>query len=73
MTEEQQNLTTAFERQKQIINEINQLNTEINIRKESALKLQGIIEYLQSKGATLPEPEVAQTPEETPEEETENQ
>ena len=73
MSEEQQNLTTAFERQRQLVNEINQLNTEINIRKESALKLQGIIEYLQSKGAKLPEPEVIQTSEETSEKGTENQ
>jgi len=63
MNEDQQNLASAIEQQRKLISEINELNTQINVRKESALKLQGIIEYLQAKGVTLPEPE--QTQEET--------
>jgi hypothetical protein len=63
MTEDQQNLANAMESQRKLISEINELNNAINIRKESALKLQGIIEYLQSRGVTLPEPEkVTQQP-----------
>lgn len=63
MTEEQKNLENATESQRKLISEINELNNAINVRKESALKLQGIIEYLQSRGVTLPEPEkVTQQP-----------
>lgn len=57
MTEDQQNLANAMESQRKLISEINELNNAINVRRESALKLQGIIEYLQSRGVTLPEPE----------------
>lgn len=63
MTEDQQNLTNAIESQRKLISEINELNNAINVRKEAGLKLQGIIEYLQSRGVTLPEPEkVTQQP-----------
>ena len=63
MNEDQQNLASAIEQQRKLISEINELNTQINVRKESALKLQGIIEYLQAKGVTLPqqEPESEET------------
>lgn len=63
MNEDQQNLASAIEQQRKLISEINELNTQINVRKESALKLQGIIEYLQVKGVTLPqqEPESEET------------
>jgi hypothetical protein len=63
MTEDQQNLANAIESQRKLISEINELNNAINVRKEAGLKLQGIIEYLQSRGVTLPEPEkVTQQP-----------
>jgi hypothetical protein len=68
MNEDQQNLASAIEQQSKLISEINELNTQINVRKESALKLQGIIEYLQAKGVTLPESEPTQEETEVQEE-----
>jgi hypothetical protein len=68
MNEDQQNLASAIEQQRKLISEINELNTQINVRKESALKLQGIIEYLQAKGVTLPESEPTQEETEVQEE-----
>jgi hypothetical protein len=63
MTEQQQHLSQAIEQQKQVINDINNLNTQLNTKKEILYKLQGIIEYLEQVGVSLPQ-------EETPEEET---
>jgi len=68
MNEDQQNLASAIEQQRKLISEINELNTQINVRKESALKLQGIIEYLQAKGVTIPESEPTQEETEVQEE-----
>ena len=38
-------------------NEINQLNAQLNSKKELFNKTQGVVEYLQTIGVTLPEPE----------------
>lgn len=57
MTDQQQDLKNIIETQKTLINEINELNNSIALKKELALKYQGIIEYLTSSGVTLPEPE----------------
>lgn len=54
MTEQQQTLANAIESQKKLIGEINELNNSVAVRKETALKLQGVIEYLTSTGVTLP-------------------
>lgn len=62
MTEQQQALKNALETQKATISEINQMANTINSKKEFALKLQGVIEYLTSTGVTLPE-ESSETPE----------
>jgi hypothetical protein len=53
MTEQQQALKNAIEEQKSIISEINEMSSTINAKKEFALKLQGVIEYLTSTGVTL--------------------
>jgi len=55
MTEQQQALKNAIEGQKSIISEINEMTNTINAKKEFALKLQGVIEYLTSTGVTLSE------------------
>ena len=47
MTEKQQHLQQILEQQKQVIAEINDLNSQITTKREVALKLQGVIEYLQ--------------------------
>ena len=58
MTEQQQHLQQVIEQQQQLIAEINTLNNQLNTKRELALKLQGVIEYLNQTGVTLPEPEV---------------
>jgi hypothetical protein len=58
MTEQQEHLTQAIEQQKQVINDINNLNTQLNTKKEILYKLQGIIEYLEQVGVSLPQEEI---------------
>lgn len=55
MTEQQQHLSQALEQQKDVVNDINNLTNQLTIKKELALKLQGIIEYLDQIGVTLPD------------------
>lgn len=62
MTEQQQHLKSVTEQQSVLLEEIQKLTTEFNAKRELAIKLQGIIEYLNSTGVTLPQ--------EDPEEET---
>jgi len=57
MTEQQQHLSQALEQQKDVVNDINNLTNQLTIKKELALKLQGIIEYLDQIGVTLPDEE----------------
>lgn len=57
MINQQQDLKNIIENQKTLINEITDLNNKIAIKKELALKCQGIIEYLTGSGVTLPESE----------------
>ena len=52
MTEKQQHLQQILEQQKQVIAEINDLNSQIVTKREVALKLQGVIEYLQQTGTS---------------------
>jgi len=64
MTEQQKHLSQLIEQQKTLINDINVLNTEITTKRELALKIQGVIEYLQQTGITLSETEVEEKVEE---------
>jgi hypothetical protein len=64
MTEQQQHLSQALEQQKDVVNDINNLTNQLTIKKELALKLQGIIEYLDQIGVTLPDEEEEETEEE---------
>lgn len=57
MIKQQQDLKNIIENQKTLINEITDLNNTIAMKKELALKCQGIIEYLTGSGVTLPESE----------------
>ena len=50
MNEQQQHLETALNQQKELVSEIQELNSTLAIKKEQFLKLQGIIEYLNSLG-----------------------
>jgi hypothetical protein len=57
MTDQQKHLSSAIEQQKQVIAEMQTLDTDLSKKKELAIKLQGIIEYLTEIGVTLPKPE----------------
>tara|TARA_B100001109_G_scaffold250626_1_gene243996 strand:+ start:660 stop:881 length:222 start_codon:yes stop_codon:yes gene_type:complete len=57
-TEQQNHLKSVTEQAKGLVNEINQLEGQAKQKRELLLKLQGIIEYLQQTGTTLPEEEV---------------
>tara|TARA_A100001388_G_scaffold62894_1_gene43901 strand:- start:1918 stop:2133 length:216 start_codon:yes stop_codon:yes gene_type:complete len=54
-TEQQNHLKSVVEQSQGLINEINQLEGQAKQKRELLLKLQGIIEYLQQTGVTLPE------------------
>jgi hypothetical protein len=55
MTEQQTHLKNIIEQQKSLISEINELNSNLSIKKENFTKLQGIAEYLTSLGVSLDE------------------
>lgn len=55
MTEQQEHLKQAVDQQKQLISEATTLGEQLNAKREMIFKLQGIIEYLQQIGVTLPE------------------
>ena len=54
MTDQQQHLQQVIEQQQQILNEINTLNNQLATKREIALKLQGVLEYLEQTGVVLP-------------------
>tara|TARA_B100001057_G_scaffold480809_1_gene554063 strand:+ start:486 stop:710 length:225 start_codon:yes stop_codon:yes gene_type:complete len=56
-TEQQNHLKSVTDQAKGLVNEINQLESQAKQKRELLLKLQGIIEYLQQTGTTLPEEE----------------
>ena len=57
MTEQQQHLQSAIQQQNVLLNEIQKLPTEIDNKRQLAVKAQGIIEYLDQIGVKLPEAE----------------
>ena len=57
LTEQQGHLASILSQQKELANEINQLNTQLTSKKELFNKTQGVVEYLQTIGVKLPEPE----------------
>ena len=60
LTEQQQHLQNVVSQQNQIIAEINELGAQADAKRQQAVKLQGIMEYLNELGVTLPEPEVVE-------------
>jgi hypothetical protein len=50
MIDHENNLTQILKEQKLILNEIQELNNTLAIKKEQFLKLQGIVEYLSANG-----------------------
>ena len=59
LTEHQGHLSSILSQQKELANEINQLNAQLTSKKELFNKTQGVVEYLQTIGVKLPEPEAA--------------
>ena len=57
LTEQQGHLQSILSQQKDLANEINQLNAQLQSKKELFNKTQGVVEYLQTIGVKLPEPE----------------
>ena len=57
LTDQQRHLQQVLEQQKTLVAEINELNNSVATKREMALKLQGVREYLEQPGVTLPEPE----------------
>ena len=57
MTASQTHLKSAIEQRNNIVKEIEELNKQINSKRELGLKVQGIIEYLEQTGVKLPEEE----------------
>ena len=59
MTEQQQHLQSALQQREALAQEIQNLNGLVAEKREMIFKLQGIVEYLQQIGVTLPEAEEA--------------
>ena len=57
LTEQQKHLQSVLEQQQTLIAEINTLEAQVRTKREMAVKLQGIAEYLNGIGVKLPEPE----------------
>ena len=66
LTEQQGHLQSILSQQQELANEINQLNAQLQSKKELFQKTQGVVEYLSTIGVKLPESE-----ESTPEAKTE--
>ena len=59
LTEQQKHLQSVLEQQQTLVSEINTLEAQVRSKREMAVKLQGIAEYLNGIGVKLPEPEEA--------------
>ena len=57
MTEQQQHLQSAIQQQNTLVQEIQSLQSQLDSKRQLALKAQGIIEYLDQIGVKLPEAE----------------
>ena len=55
LTEQQGHLSSILAQQKDLANEINQLQAQITTKKELFNKTQGVVEYLTQVGVKLPE------------------
>ena len=57
LTEQQTHLQSVIDQQNTLAQEVQQLNTALDSKKSMYTKLQGVREYLEQTGVTLPEPE----------------
>ena len=58
LTEQQTHLQSVIEQQQTLSQEVQQLNAALDSKRAMFTKLQGVREYLEQTGVTLPEPEV---------------
>ena len=65
LNEQQNHLAQVLQQQQTLVQEIYELNGQVESKKQMALKLQGVAEYLDQIGIKLPEPEKSPTSEET--------
>ena len=61
LTEQQGHLSSILAQQKELANEINQLQAQLTNKKELFQKTQGVVEYLTQVGVKLPEEETEPT------------
>ena len=71
MTDQQQHLQQVLEQQRTLVNEINELNSQVENKRSLAIKLQGVREYLEQLGVELPKEDEAEETETPPASETE--
>ena len=57
LTEQQTHLQSVIEQQKTLSQEVQQLNAALDSKRAMFTKLQGVREYLEQTGVTLPEAE----------------
>ena len=57
LTEQQTHLQSVIEQQQTLSQEVQQLNAALDSKRSMFTKLQGVREYLEQTGVTLPEPE----------------
>ena len=55
LTEQQGHLSSILNQQRELANEINQLQAQITSKRELFQKTQGVVEYLSTIGVKLPE------------------
>ena len=58
LTEQQTHLQSVIQQQQTLSQEVQQLNAALDNKRSLFTKLQGVREYLEQTGVTLPEPEV---------------
>ena len=61
MTDQENHLKQVLTQQKTLVDEINTLNNQITTKREMAVKLQGIAEYLDQLGVKVPKEEEEET------------
>ena len=57
LTEQQAHLKSVIDQQSTLAQEVQQLNAALDSKRSMFTKLQGVREYLEQTGVTLPEPE----------------
>ena len=57
LTEQQTHLKSVIEQQNTLAQEVQQLNNALESKRSMYTKLQGVREYLEQTGVTLPQPE----------------